>query len=84
MREILILSLALAVSACDNNTEFMSAKFSNEVECIATMRAISKGPLKIHTNETNQITGTLANGETFSCDREAGYWNGWYTQQKEQ
>lgn len=84
MKKMLMLTVVLMVSACDSNTEFMSAKFSNEVECIATMRAISEGPLKIHTNKKEQVTGTLANGETFSCDKEAGYWNGWYTQVKEE
>ncbi|MEC5319018.1 hypothetical protein VSX61_08720 [Brenneria populi subsp. brevivirga] len=82
MRYIWIGIVSLLVSGCG---DVMVAKFSTLSECLSSMKSISSGPLKIARDTPSIVSGNLANGKTFACERKVTgtsgtYYEGWYNE----
>jgi hypothetical protein len=71
---------AVGVSAA---TEVMNAEFRTLASCLQGIKKGSGQALKIVTDTPSEVSGFLANGQGFACERtESGtkgtYFRGWY------
>jgi len=76
------------ILGCDNvsgtSDTMMSADFKNLSECLKSIQSDSGQSLDIITDEPDEVSGFLSNGEGFACNKEESgtkgiYFNGWYT-----
>lgn len=83
MRAIVISGCVLFASGAGNAADAMNAEFSTMAKCLEGIKKSSGQELKIVTDKPSEVSGFLANGQGFGCQRtESGskgtYYRGWY------
>jgi len=85
--KLTIITLFLTLMSCGSGSELMGRNFTSIQSCVASMKNVSSGPLKIVTDKSDQVTGVLSNGKTFNCEKKSSgtkgnYVEGWYMKAK--
>jgi len=85
--KLFTLSFVIGLTSCGGGSEVMGRNFSSISDCVSSMKRVSSGPVRITTDRSDQVTGALANGKTFSCEKKSSgtkgnYVEGWYMKAK--
>lgn len=83
LRVILVSAMLILTIGKSSATETMSAEFKTLASCLKGIQKGSGQSLKIITDTPTEVSGLLANGQGFACERtESGtkgtYFRGWY------
>ncbi|MCO1335941.1 hypothetical protein MO867_16530 [Microbulbifer sp. OS29] len=79
----LIASLVAFFSISAHSKSVMNAEFRTLKACLSAIEKNGGGPLKIITDKPKEVSGFLANGEGFACERKVTgskgtYYHGWF------
>ena len=73
-----------ALSGCAGQTnDGMKSEYRTLQECISGIQSSSGNTLKIITDTPDEVSGFLANGQGFACEKKVSgtkgvYFEGWY------
>lgn len=80
---ILLLATFLVINFTAHAQEVMSAKFKTLDSCLVAIKRNTNQELKIITNNSNEVSGLLANNKAFGCKKKVSgtdgvYFDGWF------
>ena len=84
--QLIVISALLITFGCGESSQLMGAKFYSIQSCLVAMPTARMSGQKIKTimtDKPHKVTGILANGEYFGCEREESgtrgiYYQGWF------
>ncbi len=79
-----IIFFAVLIAGCGKPSEVMSAEFQSLSECLSSIQSVSGHSLKIITDEPDNVSGFLSNGEHFGCIQKSSgtkgiFFEGYYS-----